>query len=116
MENRTLVAIPLKMGLLLVPLGCGSPTGPVLLPSESCSGQPDNAIVTFEDAGLQEATSLAVERTRPPLGFLGTRDRLDLTCGRISGLTSLAWFQPPPHREPSGDSESHEPDGAQPHY
>ena len=95
MENRTLVAIPLKMGLLLVPLGCGSPTGPVLLPSESCSGQPDNAIVTFEDAGLQEATSLAVERTRPPLGFLGTRDRLDLTCGRISGLTSLAWFQPP---------------------
>ncbi len=77
------------MGSLLLLLGCGSPTGPVLLSSESCSGQTANAVVTFEDAGLEDAVSDAVERTRPPLGVLGTRDRLDLTCGRVSGLTLL---------------------------
>ena len=82
-------ALTLLVGLLLVPLGCGSPTGPTLQPNESCSGQPANAVATFEDAGLEDAVSDAVERTRPPVGFLETRDRLDLTCGRVSGLTLL---------------------------
>ena len=79
--------LPLLMGSLLLLLGCGSPTG--LQPSESCSGQPANAVVTFEDAGLEHAVSDAVERTRPSSGFLEARDRLDLTCGRVSGLTLL---------------------------
>ena len=77
--------LPLLMGSLLLVLGCGSPTG--LQPSESCSDQPANAVVMFEDAGLEHAVSNAVEKTRPPSGFFETRDRLDLTCGRVSGLT-----------------------------
>ncbi len=71
MTKRT----PLLIGLLLLPLGCGSPTG--LQPSESCSGQPANAIVTFEDANLEAAVRRAL--------FVGAQD--DLTCGLVSGET-----------------------------
>jgi hypothetical protein len=77
-KNRTLVAIPLKMGLLLVPLGCGSPTG--LQPSESCRGQPDNTVVTFEDANLEAEIREGFEI----FGEIGPRD--DLTCGLLSRI------------------------------
>ena len=54
MKNRTLVAIPLKMGLLLVPLACGiiDPSR-VLQPNELAAITPKSAIVTFEDANLE---------------------------------------------------------------
>jgi len=67
--------LPLLMGSLLLLLGCGSPTG--LQPSESCSGQPANAIVTFEDANLEAQVRGALS--------VGAQD--DLTCGLVSGET-----------------------------
>ena len=72
MKNRTLVAIPLKMGLLLVPLACGiiDPSR-VLQPNELCSDHSEDAIVTFEDANLEA----------------GVRE--DLTCGLLSGKTAF---------------------------
>ena len=76
--------------LLFFQTGCGIfGPGERLEPGQLCSDHSDDATPTFEDAALEEATSLALEQTRPSLGFLETRDRLDLTCGLISGLTSL---------------------------
>ena len=72
--------LPLLIGLLLLPLGCGGddPTGPplVLQPSDLCSQQPDDAIATFEDATLEAAIRAALS--------------VGATCGLVSGLTALA--------------------------
>ena len=51
----------------------------VLQPSELCSAHTDAAIATFEDANLEAAVRAA----------LGVGAQEDLTCGLISGLTSL---------------------------
>ena len=78
------------VGTLLLALGCGDagglilvdkPVNPsdVLLPSELCADNPDNAIVTFEDANL-----LAVVRSD-----LGLASLNDLTCNLISGVTTI---------------------------
>ncbi len=76
--------------LLFFQTGCGIfGPGELLEPGQLCSDHSDDAIPTFEDAALAEATSLALEQSRPPSGLFETRDRLDLTCGRISGLTSI---------------------------
>ena len=48
-------------------------------PGERCSGQPDAAIATFEDANLEAAIRAALS--------LSAQD--DLTCGLVSGLTEL---------------------------
>ncbi|KKM05462.1 hypothetical protein LCGC14_1753920, partial [marine sediment metagenome] len=66
----------LIIGSLLLPLGCGGPTG--LEPSEFCSAS-DAAIATFEDANLEAAIRAALS--------VGTQE--DLTCGLVSGLTEL---------------------------
>ena len=66
----------LIIGLLLLPLGCGGPTG--LEPSEFCSAS-DAAIATFEDANLEAAIRAALS--------VGAQE--PLTCGLISGLTVL---------------------------
>ena len=79
MKDRTLFTIPLTMSLLLLPLGCGDIIGP----SESCSGQPANTTVKFEDANLEWAV-------RFELSVGGTRDVDDLTCALVSGLTRLS--------------------------
>ena len=79
MENRTLIAIPLIIGSLLLPLGCGGgddPTGPNAL---FCSDHPASAIATFEDVGLEAGVRAA----------LSVDAQADLTCGLISGLTGL---------------------------
>ena len=71
-------ALPLISGFLLLTLGCGDPTGPVLLqPNELCSDHDATAIATFEDANLEAAVR------RAP-GFLG-----DLTCLRLASLGGL---------------------------
>ena len=84
MKNRTLVAIPLKMGLLLVPLACGiiDPSR-VLQPNELCSDHSEDAIVTFEDANLEAGVREDLEA----FGEIGPRD--DLTCGLLSGKTAF---------------------------
>ena len=66
----------LIIGLLLLPLGCGGPTG--LEPSEFCSAS-DAAIATFEDANLEAAIRAALS--------VGAQE--PLTCGLVSGLTVL---------------------------
>ena len=66
----------LIIGLLLLPLGCGGPTG--LEPSEFCSAS-DAAIATFEDANLEAAIRAALS--------VGAQE--PLTCGLVSGLTTL---------------------------
>ena len=79
--------LPLIIGSLLLPLGCGGndePTGLdeplVLQPTELCSDNPVTAIATLEDANLEAAV-------RTELG-VGAQD--DLTCGLVSGLSELA--------------------------
>ena len=74
--------LPLIIGSLLLPLGCGGNDGPtdlavplVLKPSEFCSDHPDAAIATFEDANLEAAIRAAL--------LLGAQE---LTCG---GGTSI---------------------------
>ena len=70
-------ALPLLMGLLLLPMGCGGnddPTGPNEL---SCN--PASAIVTFPDANLEAAIRDA----------LSVGAQVELTCGLVSGLTAL---------------------------
>ena len=69
--------LPLIIGSLLLPVGCGSPTGPQ--PSEFCRAQGDDGIVTFEDANLEAAVRGALS--------IGGQD--DLTYGLVSGLTEL---------------------------
>ena len=66
----------LIIGSLLLPLGCGGPTG--LEPSEFCSAS-DAAIATFEDANLEAAIRAALS--------VGAQE--PLTCGLVSGLTTL---------------------------
>ena len=73
MNRRVLLLI---IGSLLLPLGCGGPTG--LEPSEFCSAS-DAAIATFEDANLEAAIRAALS--------VGAQE--PLTCGLISGLTVL---------------------------
>jgi Leucine-rich repeat (LRR) protein len=78
MKNRTLMS-----GLLLLALGCGGDsTGPplVLQPGDLCSGQPAPVIATFENANLELAVRFALS--------LGAQT--DLTCGLVSGLTTLS--------------------------
>ena len=78
MKNRTLMS-----GLLLLALGCGGDsTGPplVLQPGDLCSGQPTAVIATFESANLELAVRFALS--------LGAQT--DLTCGLVSGLTTLS--------------------------
>jgi len=86
--------LPLIIGSLFLPLGCGGPSSPpsppapsgnddaplVLQPSELCSEHPDYAIATFEDADLEAAIRAA----------LSVSAREDLTCDLVSGLTALA--------------------------
>ncbi len=74
MNRRVLLLI---IGSLLLPLGCGGPTG--LEPSEFCSDHSDAAIATFEDANLEAASR----------GALSLVDAQELTCGLVSGLTRL---------------------------
>ena len=74
--------LPLIIGSLLLPLGCGGnddPTGPGSESSPFCSSEPVTAIPTFADANLE----LAI---RAALG-LGAQD--DLSCGLVSGMTVL---------------------------
>ncbi len=78
--------LPLIVGSLLLPLGCGDsddqtdpPAALVLQPSELCSEQSDAAIATFEDANLAAAVADA----------LSVDGEDDLTCGLVSGLTDL---------------------------
>jgi Leucine-rich repeat (LRR) protein len=73
-------ALRLLIGLLLLPLGCGSPTGPQR--SEFCRAQGDDGIVTFEDANLEAAVRAELS--------VGAQE--DLTCGLVSGLTLLRAF------------------------
>jgi len=76
-KNRRV--LPLIIGSLLLPLGWGcndDPTGPT---DPFCSSQPASAIVTFEDANLQVEIRAA----------LGIGAQEDLTCGLVSGLTTL---------------------------
>ncbi len=86
-KNRTLFALALMMGLLLLPTGCGiiDPSR-VLQPNELCSDHPDDAVPTFEDANLEAAVREDLEA----FGEIGPRD--DLTCGLLSGKTA---FYPP---------------------
>ena len=89
--------LPLIIGSVLLPLGCGgtsfppSPPGPrvddnrtdpnaplVLQPGELCSDHTGYVIATFEDAKLQAAIRAELS--------LGAQD---LTCGLVSGLTEL---------------------------
>ena len=79
MKTRTPFAIPLIMSLLLLPLGCSDPIGP----SESCSGQPANTSVKFEDANLERR----IREDLGAFGQIGPGD--DLTCGLLSGKTAL---------------------------
>ena len=79
MKKRTPFAIPLIMSLLLLLLGCSDPIGP----SESCSGQPANTSVKFEDADLKRRIREDLEA----FGQIGPGD--DLTCGLLSGKTAL---------------------------
>ena len=79
-------AVPLIIGLLLLPLGCGDATGPVLQPSEICSTHGPSAIATFEDANLEAAVRIALADGAPS-GPLQIEDVL--TCGLLSGLTRL---------------------------
>ncbi len=83
--------LPLIVGSLLLPLGCGGDlerTPPdlnldldlVLQPGELCLDQSDAAIPTFEDENLQSAVRAAVS--------VGAQNHL--TCGIVSGLTDLA--------------------------
>ena len=76
----TLRVLPLMMGLLLLPLGCGI-LGPrtLLEPSELCSDHGNSAIATFEDPNLERAI-----RTR-----LGVGAQDDLTCGLVSGFRDI---------------------------
>jgi len=78
MNLRVLLLI---IGSLLLPLGCGGPTGPPvrLEPSEFCGEHPDAAIATFEDANLEAAIRVAL--------LVGPQEQL--TCGLVSGLTRL---------------------------
>ena len=85
--------LPLIIGSLLLPLGCGGPSSPpsppgpsgnddtllVLQPTELCSDQADAAIATFEDANLEARVRAAL--------CLGEHD--DLTCRWVSALTGL---------------------------
>jgi hypothetical protein len=76
---------------LLLPLGCGSndggplgvdealDAGLVLQPYELCSDHSERHIPTFEDANLGAVI----------ISALGIGVPEDLTCGLISGLTSL---------------------------
>ena len=100
MKNRIFFRAPFLIGLLLLPLGCESPTDlDFLQPSELCSDHPDDAIATFED------TNLLVE-VRAALGIMpgstssttGSPSRiatggsflpLQVTCGLVSRLTVL---------------------------
>ena len=85
--------LPLIIGSLLLPLGCGGSLSPsslpgpngnddgplVLQPGDLCSDHPDAAIATFEDATLETGVRAALA--------LGVPD--DLTCGLLSGLTEV---------------------------
>ena len=75
-------ALPLVIGSILLALGCGGDTdrgdsseAQIL----RCSDQPDAAIATFEDANLEARVRFA----------LSVGDQEDLTCGLVSGLTTL---------------------------
>ena len=70
------------IGFLLLPMGCGDPTGPVLQPSELCSTH-GSAIATFEDPNLEAAV-------RGELVFLGHDPQSDLTCAMLSSLRNLS--------------------------
>ena len=76
----TLRVLPLMMGLLLLPLGCGI-LGPrtLLEPSELCSDHGNSAIATFEDPNL--------ERAIRAWSGVGAPD--DLTCGLVSGFEGI---------------------------
>ena len=80
MENRTLIAIPLMMGSLLLPLGCGI-LGPrtLLEPSELCSDHGNSDIATFEDPNMERAVR----------DWSGARN--DLTCGLVSGFEGITF-------------------------
>ena len=96
--------LPFIVGSLLLPLGCGLTDPPLVLqPSELCSDNPDDAIATFEDAQLEDAIRKRANSNEGPVGFLETRDRIDLTCGLISGLRLL---QATPADPSSGGFES----------
>ena len=72
-------SLPLATSLLVFYLGCTDATGPVLLPTDLCAGQPGAAVVTFEDANLEAAVKNALS--------LGVQD--DVTCLLASGLASF---------------------------
>ena len=77
-------ALPLVMGLLLLLLARGggddsTGTSRINEPGDLCSGRPAAAIATFEDANLEAAVRSA----------LSVSAQSELTCGLVSGLTSL---------------------------
>ena len=86
MENRTLIAIPLMMGLVLLTMGCGIlGPGPLRLePGELCSDHSDDVIATFEDATLEAGI-----RTAPPPTYREFDAQDDLTCDRVSRMAVL---------------------------
>ena len=91
-QGRRLVLLA-SACLLFLSLGCGGgddptgnddpadPSGPLTLqPADLCSANPDSAIATFADAGLESAVRRALLTGAPA----------NLTCGLLSGLTALA--------------------------
>jgi len=72
-------SLPLVTSLLVFHVGCTDVTGPVLLPTDLCAGQPDIAVVTFEDVQLEAAVKNELS--------LGVQD--DVTCRLASTLPSL---------------------------
>ncbi len=78
----TLRVLPLMMGLLLLPLGCGI-LGPrtLLEPSELCSDHGNSDIATFEDPNMERAVR----------DWSGVDARNDLTCGLVSGFEGITF-------------------------
>ena len=79
MENRTLISIPLMMGLVLLTMGCGllGPESLVLQPTELCIDHGNSDIATFEDPNMERAVR----------DWSGERN--DLTCGLVSGFGGI---------------------------
>ena len=78
-EAREHRSVLLVASLLLFFLGCTESTGPVLVSTDSCAGQPAAAVVSFEDANLEAAIKTALS--------LGVEDAV--TCGLATTLPSL---------------------------
>ena len=81
MISRTLLAIPLRMGLLLLLLGCVTDPPLVLQPSELCSDHGNSDIATFEDPNMERAVR----------EWSGVGAQSDLTCGLVGGFEGVGF-------------------------